>query len=214
MFRKKRKINNMNRVKIMRNGPFIAYKNVQNNLNKKNNHYMVEGTTGKDVEELQKMLQNLSNLFTNLPVVIVDGYYGNETMKTVKIFQELNSLPITGITDDKTWNKMKNILNNRIQNIPINITNDDIDLSDNVIKLGSKGKYVSDLQGYLNIAAEKYPSISKVKVDGIFGENTQKSVLEFQKQFGLNTDGIVGTITWDALYNVSIDKPVIKNDND
>lgn len=207
MLKKMRNNRNMNKMRIRRNGNFMKY----TNINKKG-HYIVEGTTGKEVEELQIMLQNLSNIFPSLPIVMVDGYYGNETKETVKMFQELNALPTTGITDDITWNKIKTFLNNRNPNIPINITTDDIDLSDNVIKLGSKGRYVSDLQGYLNIAAEKFPSISKVKVDGIFGENTQKSVLEFQRQFGLDTDGIVGAITWDALYNVSIGEPVSNND--
>lgn len=205
MFKKKRNRRNMMKM----NKPFSMYQDSTNN-----NYYIVEGTTGKDVEELQTMLQKLSNVFPSLPVTKVDGYYGNETKDTVKMFQNLNSLPVTGITDEMTWNKIKFFLENRNQNIPINITTDDVDLSDNVIKIGSKGRYVSDLQGYLNIAADKYPRIPKVKVDGIFGENTQQAVLSFQREFGLNTDGVVGVQTWDALYNVSIGKSVTQNDND
>lgn len=196
------KMNNFNK-----NKPFVKYTD-----NHKSNHYIVEGTTGKEVEELQMMLQEFSHVFPNLPVVTIDGYYGNVTKNTVKKFQSLNSLPTTGDVDDMTWDKIKEFLENRNQNIPINITTDDIDLSDNVIRIGSKGRYVSDLQGYLNIAAEKYPRIPKVKVDGIFGENTQQAVLAFQRELGLNTDGIVGVQTWDALYNVSVGEPVTNID--
>ena len=35
--------------------------------------------------------------------------------------------------------------------------------------------------------------------DGIFGENTQNAVLDFQSNNGLNMDGIVGPATWAAL---------------
>lgn len=170
--------------------------------------FLVKGNTGKKVEELQEILQKLSGVFPSLPIVIIDGYYGDKTKETVKSFQELNSLPSTGSVDKLTWNKMQFFLKNRKDQIIINKTTDDIDLSDNLVKLGSKGRYVSDLQSYLNIIADKYPDIPKVKVDGIFGDNTLNSVLQFQKKFGLNTDGIVGSVTWDAIYKVSIDEPI------
>lgn len=209
MFKRLRnkRIRNMNRIKSIRSRPFIKYTNQHNSM-----PYLIKGTTGKEVEELQEMLQELSNIFPSLPVVTIDGYYGDVTQDTVKKFQSLNSIPTTGEVDDITWDKIKDFLNNRNQNIPINITTDDIDLSDNVIRIGSKGKYVSDLQTYLNIAANKYPSVSKVKVDGIFGQNTQQSVLEFQRQVGLNTDGVVGVQTWNALYDVSTNEPVSNED--
>lgn len=37
------------------------------------------------------------------------------------------------------------------------------------------------------------------KVDGVFGANTEKTVKEFQKVFGLVVDGIVGKNTWGVL---------------
>ena len=86
------------------------------------------------------------------------------------MFQELNSIPITGDVDELTWKKINYYVENR--EINNNKTMDDIDLSDNVVKLGSKGKYVSDLQNYLNIAATKFNNIPTVNVDGFFGNKT------------------------------------------
>ena len=57
-----------------------------------------------------------------------------------------------------------------------------------VLKLGSKGKEVEDLQKYL-----------KIKVDGDFGPKTEEAVKKFQKSNKLVADGIVGEKTWNAM---------------
>ena len=57
-----------------------------------------------------------------------------------------------------------------------------------VLKLGSKGKEVKELQEFLNINA-----------DGIFGVGTKAVVQKWQTNNNLVADGIVGPATWDAM---------------
>ncbi|WP_044736116.1 peptidoglycan-binding protein [Geobacillus kaustophilus] len=57
------------------------------------------------------------------------------------------------------------------------------------IKLGDKGKDVERIQRAL-----------KLKVDGIFGPQTEKAVKAYQKRKGLSADGIVGLKTWNTLF--------------
>lgn len=57
------------------------------------------------------------------------------------------------------------------------------------LKLGSKGKDVERIQRAL-----------KVKVDGIFGKQTEAAVKAYQKRKGLVVDGIVGPKTWNMLF--------------
>lgn len=40
-----------------------------------------------------------------------------------------------------------------------------------------------------------------VLVDGIFGQQTKNTVIAFQKQHGLDSDGIVGQNTWKSFLN-------------
>lgn len=63
-----------------------------------------------------------------------------------------------------------------------------------VLKLGSKGAFVRDLQEQLS--GLRY---SAGEQDGIFGNLTLAAVLSFQADNGLTTDGIVGGKTWAAL---------------
>jgi hypothetical protein len=64
------------------------------------------------------------------------------------------------------------------------------------LKRGSKGTDVRRLQGLLT--ANGY----KTTIDGIFGEQTEKKVKEFQSKHAKPVDGIVGPKTWNALLGV------------
>lgn len=188
----------------MKRGIFNKFGN-NNNKFKANNNYLIYGTTGKEVEKLQFMLVEIVDAFPNMPIINIDGVYGEETKKAIEKFQSLNSLPVTGNVDMYTWNALNNIyrkVNKKRQN------EDFLDQSVNVIREGSNNNFVVDLQKYLNKIAVQYPSIGMLNVDGNFGPKTKASVIEFQRLFGLTQDGIVGTSTWEAIYNVSEGKPV------
>ena len=62
------------------------------------------------------------------------------------------------------------------------------------LRRGSRGPSVVVLQVVLDAVAG-----ADLKVDGIFGRNTERAVREFQRQQRLNRDGIVGKKTWPRL---------------
>jgi peptidoglycan hydrolase-like protein with peptidoglycan-binding domain len=62
--------------------------------------------------------------------------------------------------------------------------------------MGSVGPDVSRVQEMLNLLIQDGPPL---RVDGIFGPKTQARVVQFQKQFQLFPDGIVGPLTGKAL---------------
>ena len=64
------------------------------------------------------------------------------------------------------------------------------------IGLGDRSEAVVAIQSRLNEVASNYPSIPKIfPVDGVFGERTLSAVKQFQRIFGLTTDGVVGKAT-------------------
>lgn len=91
----------------------------------------------------------------------------------------------SGLTNEKKYNKM-------------------------IIAKGSQGENVIKLQNSLNELANKYTDIPKLKVDGIFGDNTEKAVIQFQGMFNLTTDGVVGRYTWTAINDALLGKMLPK----
>ena len=64
------------------------------------------------------------------------------------------------------------------------------------LKRGSTGTAVRVIQRQLSRIAKDYPSFGKPAVTGHFDETTETAVKRFQRQFGLNADGVVGKATW------------------
>lgn len=68
-----------------------------------------------------------------------------------------------------------------------------------LLKVGSKGDAVKELQKKLSVIGYNPGS-----ADGIFGSNTKKAVIAFQKDAGLSQDGIVGSKTEAAMDEIKV----------
>ena len=64
------------------------------------------------------------------------------------------------------------------------------------LRKGSKGKYVTLAQTEL---MNKGYSLAPYGADGSFGAVTEKAVKQFQKDWGLEPDGVIGEKTWEML---------------
>lgn len=63
-----------------------------------------------------------------------------------------------------------------------------------VLKLGDAGKNVEDLQLALNAKYEL-----RLRVDGRFGEETKKAIVQIQRTAEIVPDGVVGPATWKVI---------------
>lgn len=164
---------------------------------------LIEGSTGEEVENLQRMLNDLVHIYPTLPIVTVDGNFDHVTRSAVEKFQELNGLKTTGVVDNFTYHRLQKVQVEAKKRIA-DEEEGYLDESNNIVKQGSKGRYVVELQKYLNKVGEEYVSIPKLAVDGIFGPKTNEALMEFQRLFGLKPTGIADDGTWDVLYNTFV----------
>ena len=151
------------------------------------------------VRSLQTMLRVIASDDPSIPVVIPDGIYSPSTMQAISAFQRKYSLPITGITDQKTWDTVVTVYepalirNTKAQ--PIEILLD----AGQVLKSGDKSPYVYLAQAMLLSLSDNHPIIPSSEVTGIIEDTTVESIAAFQKLAGLPQTGEVDRITWKHL---------------
>ena len=155
------------------------------------------GSTGREVEQVQFWLSTLAQYESSIPSITVDGIFGSGTATAVRAFQRRYGLTADGIVGRATWTE----LYDQFRSIQ----------SDNgtpnaypgtALREGSSGQNVRLVQFWLKIARTVYTSLANVTVDGKFGSATAAAVRRFQSYFGLTSDGVVGRITWNKLYEV------------
>lgn len=67
------------------------------------------GASGDNVRTIQDQLNRISDVYTAIPKVAVDGSYGPQTAEAVSAFQRIFDLPVTGVVDRPTWYRISNI---------------------------------------------------------------------------------------------------------
>ena len=112
-----------------------------------------------------------------------DGSFGKATDKAVREYQKFCHLDVDGIVGEKTWESMLGIADE-----PKEVKG---------VRIGNKNVYVFLLQELLN--ADGYYMGS---FDWDFGEGTLAGVRNFQKDNGLEVDGVVGKNTWKKLIKI------------
>lgn len=67
------------------------------------------GSTGQKVEQIQEQLATIARVYSSIPRIAADGIYGEQTRQAVSKFQEVFSMPVTGIIDFATWYQISQI---------------------------------------------------------------------------------------------------------
>lgn len=162
-----------------------------------------KGSRGPSVKILQYYLCFLSYFNLKLPYVAVDGIFGDETRDAVLAFQSLYGLDVDGIVGRDTWDMIQNAYAGVLTSLPDEYRSySSLLYPGYIITTGASGKVVEQLQTYLKTIAANNPSIPDVTVDGYYGEETKKAVLAVQKLEGIEQNGQVGVLTWNAIVNL------------
>ena len=159
------------------------------------------GDTGIEVEYIHYFLDAIAFLDPDIPRLKTNSIYNDNSITMVKAFQSKYNLPVTGVFTYTDWKVLKDIYDKILKNLNNDYVNDLY--PDYFLTRGSSGEDVLRLQRYLLTICRYDHSIPGVRVNGIFDELTEKSVLKLQKDYGLDTNGIVGPLLWRKVVELS-----------
>ena len=158
-----------------------------------------EGASGQNVRLVQFWLKIARTVYPSLSNVTVDGRFGSATAAAVRRFQTYFGLTSDGVVGRTTWNKMYEVYND----IANKLLSSSLRPGEypGVLRNGSSGTAVRELQFYLYLMSAYESSIPAIGIDGQFGASTEAAVRAYQRFAGLTVDGIVGRTTWNSLYD-------------
>ncbi len=169
-----------------------------------------QGSTGAAVFTLQRQLNRITKDYPFLGLLTVDGIFGRKMTETVKKFQKQFNLTADGVVGRSTWYKISYIyvsvkdlaeLTSEGETFSGTLPDSSWNFGSSVLKQGSTGSEVEQVQFWLSTLAQYESSIPSVTVDGVYGSGTAAAVRAFQRLYGLTVDGIVGLTTWTELYD-------------
>ncbi|MBQ9760467.1 MAG: peptidoglycan-binding protein [Clostridia bacterium] len=155
------------------------------------------GDSGSDVRNMQYYIAYVSQYYDTIPLIAIDGVYGESTQAAVRDVQSTFGLPADGIMGEVTWNQLYRAYLGIVNTIPLEfVEGRAVPFGGVPLRVGADSESVRLLQEYLNVIAGAYPSIPSTNPTGYFGPRTQEAVIAFQNEFGLPATGVVNAITW------------------
>jgi peptidoglycan hydrolase-like protein with peptidoglycan-binding domain len=142
-----------------------------------------KGMQGSEVTALQKDLAKLGYLSSE-----ATGYYGDATEEAIKKLQKEYGYDADGVAGSTTI-QLVNRLRGRSDSSTA-AAGASVQSSSGVLKLGSEGSAVTELQKSL-----KALGFLSAAPTGYFGEATAAAVKKLQKKYGYEPDGVAGSST-------------------
>ena len=155
-----------------------------------------ESFIGQPIRSLQTMLRVIAENDPSHQRIVPDGIYGPETVTAVSTFQRLHSLPVTGITDQDTWETITAVYEDAIVEQDTAESLFVLLNPGQVIRQGERHPHLHLVQGMLRALAETYGSIGTPSSSGILDEATADSLASFQALSNLPMTGTLDKHTW------------------
>ncbi len=156
----------------------------------------MESFIGQPVRSLQTMLRVIAESDDLQPSIVPDGIYGRQTMTAVSTFQRRHGIPVTGVTDQNTWEQIVAVFGPALIEVgpaePLELILE----PRQVIRSGQSDPAVYLVQAVLATLSKAYRSIPAPSMSGILDIPTADALSQFQAMNALPVTGNLDRQTW------------------
>lgn len=192
---------------------------IQENVGSFPGYNLRVGMRDNNVAIIQNQLNRITVNYPLIkPVIPVDGNFTPALEESIKTFQRVFNLTPDGVVGRATWYKVSYIYVAVKKLAELKSEGEQGNLPGQypgvVLREGSSGPYVQEMQFYLDTVADFTPLVNNIGIDGLFGRGTRAAVINFQNLARLTPDGLVGQQTWNTLVRAykdtqRVDSPVV-----
>ena len=154
---------------------------------------------GQPIRSLQTMLRGIAEDDPTHDRIVPDGIYGPETTAAVSTFQRKHGLPVTGVTDQATWESIVAVYTPALVRIDAAQSIDIILNPGQVIRRGERNPHMYLVQAMLQVLSDVYKSVAQPTHTGILDDPTADALSTFQILSGLPMTGNLDKHTWKHL---------------
>lgn len=151
------------------------------------------------IKSLQTMLQTIAMFSREYQRLIPNGIYGPETQRAVSTFQRHRGLPVTGITNQPTWDEIVRVYDSAVAELSAARAIEDSGHSGFPFTRGDRGAMLKIAQCMLCEIADRYSCVCPPELSGVMDDIMVNSLTEFQHLSGLPATGKLDKTTWNHL---------------
>lgn len=151
------------------------------------------------VLDLQRMLNQLSRRYPQLPRLAETGIFDEGTLEAVMIFQRDFSLPVTGVVDELMWNTITTAYRKDLLHFGSPLELRVLPNGEFSAPFGTIGYPVLIAEAIFNSLSRDIQNFHRSSSGTSNAGNTHENLRILQALSGLSTDGVLNRATWDFL---------------
>ena len=150
---------------------------------------------------LQRYLRQLSYHHPEITPPPIDGIFDSDTERSLREFQAMQELPVTGRADRQTWDTLYAMYRASIaeNEPPRTVAILPFVAGEILLQKGDEGFTINVLQYMLRELGESLAELEEIEINGVFDEKTARAVRLFRAQNGLTEGETVDLVTWNTL---------------
>lgn len=150
---------------------------------------------------LQRYLRQLSYHYPEITAPPIDGIFESDTERSLREFQALRGLPVTGRADRRTWEELYALYRASLaeNEPPRTVAILPFVAGEILLSEGDEGFTINVLQFMLRELGESLIELEEIEINGIFDAKTARAVRLFRQQNRLPEGETVDLVTWNTL---------------